>query len=62
MIMCCLSLNVRLSIPSHSRHNLCVVEQVFQRVAAGEVIVDVCGVADQPLVRLGCINVPCDDN
>ena len=47
---------------SYSRHNLCVVDQVFQRVSAGEVIVEVCGVADQPLVSSGCVNEPGDDN
>lgn len=47
---------------SYSRHNLCVVDQVLQRVAAGEVIVEVSGVAYQPLIRSGCVNVPCDDN
>lgn len=46
----------------YSRHNLCVVDEVLQRVAAGEVIVEVCGVADQPLVRSGCVYVPGDDN
>lgn len=45
----------------YSRHNLCVVDQVLQRVAAGEVIVEVCGVADQPLVGSGCVNEPGDD-
>lgn len=51
-----------LKMDSYSRHNLCVVDQVLQRVAAGEVIVEVCGVADQPLVRSGCVDVACDDN
>ena len=46
----------------YSRHNLCVVDQVLQRVAAGEVIVQICGVADQPLVRSGCVYVPSDDD
>lgn len=46
----------------YSRHYLCVVNQVLQRVAAGEVIVEICGVADQPLVRSEGFNVSCDDN
>lgn len=49
-------------INRYSRHNLCVVDQVLQRVAAGEVIIEVCRVADQPLVRSGCVYVPSDDN
>lgn len=46
----------------HSRHNLSVVDQIFQWVATGEVIVEVCRVADQPLVRSWCVYVPSDDN
>lgn len=46
----------------YSRHNLCVVDQVLQRVAAGEVVVKICRVADQPRVRPGGVYVPCDDN
>lgn len=46
----------------YSRHNLCVVDQVLQRVAAGEVIVEVRRVADQTLVSSGCVYEPSDDN
>lgn len=51
-----------LKISRYSRYYLCVVDQVFQGVAAGEVIIEVCGVADQPLVRSRCVYVACDDN
>lgn len=51
-----------LKISRYSRHYLCVVDQVLQRVAAGEVIIEVCGVADQPLVRSGCVYEARDDN
>lgn len=46
----------------YSRHNLRVVDQVLQRVSAGEVVVEVCGVADEACVRPGGVYVPCDDN
>lgn len=48
--------------PNYSRHDLCVVYQVLQWIAAGEVIVEVCGVADHPLVRSGCVNEASDDD
>lgn len=46
----------------YSRYYLCVVEQVLQRVATGEVIVEVCRVADDPLVCAGRVNETCDDD
>lgn len=51
-----------LVIGSYSRHYLCVVDQVLQGVTAGEVIIEVCGVADQALVRSRCVYIACDDN
>lgn len=47
---------------SYSRHDLCVVDQVLQGVAAGEVVIEVCGVADQPLIRSGCVYIAGDYN
>lgn len=42
--------------------NLCVVEEILQRVAASEAVIKVCGVADHPPIIFGGVNVPRDDN
>ena len=46
----------------HSRHDLGVVEQVLQWVAAGEVVVQVCGVADDAHRGAGRVDEACDDD
>lgn len=51
-----------LKVGRYSRYYLCVVDQVLQGVTAGKVIIEVCGVADQALVRSGCVYIACDDN
>lgn len=45
--------------PHYSRHNLCVIKEVLQGITAGEFVGEVGGVADQPLLRPGRVNEPC---
>lgn len=45
-----------------SRHYLCVVDEVLQGIAAGEVIVQVCGVTDDALGRARRVDEACDDH
>lgn len=46
----------------HSRYNLSVIDQILQRVSAGEVIVEVGRVADKSLVGPGRVYVPGNDD
>lgn len=50
------------SISGSSRCNLCIVQKVLQWISAGEVVIEICGVAYQPLVRSRCVNVSCNNN
>lgn len=46
----------------YSRNNLCVVNEIFQWIATGEMIIQICRVAYYPLVSSGRINVSCYDD
>ncbi len=46
----------------YSRYNLSVVDEIFQRVTAREVVVEICGVTDDALWGAGRINVSCDND
>lgn len=46
----------------HSRHNLSVIDQILQRVSAGEVVMEVRRVADESLVGPGRVDVPGNDD
>lgn len=54
--------NVGQNPERHSRHNLSVIDQILQRVSAGEVVVEVRRVADESLVGPGRVDVPGDDD
>ena len=45
-----------------SRYDLCVVDEVLQRVPAGEVVVEVSGVADQAIAGARRVHKPGDDH
>ncbi len=46
----------------YSRYDLSVVDEIFQRVTAREVVVEICGVTDDALWGAGRINVSCDND
>lgn len=46
----------------YSRYNRSVVDEIFQRVTASEVVVEICGVTDDALWGAGRINVSCDND
>lgn len=54
--------NIGQNSERHSRHNLSVIDQILQRVSAGEVVVEVRRVADESLVGPGRVDVPGDDD